>query len=109
MAIAARDITNYTFLNRQYITFFNQEKIGRKKNMHSDDQRHKKTLKTRKNKQTKNVGKRVDKDEHKNIPQKMQSVKKLNKWQWQTNKPRENQTNKRIYKQTCWQNQKRSS
>ena len=79
MAIAARDITNYTFLNRQYITFFNQEKIGRKKNMHSDDQRHKKTLKTRKNKQTKNVGKRVDKDEHKNIPQKIQSVKKLNK------------------------------
>lgn len=47
--------------------------------MHSDDQRHKKTLKTRKNKQTKNVGKRVDKDEHKNIPQKIQSVKKLNK------------------------------
>ena len=31
--------------------------------MHSDDQRHKKTLKTRQNKQTKNVGKRVDKDE----------------------------------------------
>ena len=43
--------------------FFNQEKIGRKKNMHSDDQRHKETLKTRQNKQTKNVGKRVDKDE----------------------------------------------
>ena len=61
MAVAARDTTNDTFLNRLDITFFFTKKCT---HMTEETRKHQKL---EKNKQTKNTGKRINKNENKNI------------------------------------------
>ena len=66
--------------------------------MHPHDRRDKKTLKTRKNKQTKNTGKRINKNENKNIQktnnqETMQMIVKNKCTKTKTNKQRNLQTN----------------